>query len=71
MASRSNCQVEDLFVKRLANRYNANEAAVRNAITLLQDGNTVPFIVRYKSSMINGINDINIQQIRNDYDDLL
>ena len=71
MAGQSNYQVEDFFVKQVAKRYNANEAAVRNAITLLQDGNTVPFIVRYKSSMISGINDINIQQIRNDYDDLM
>ncbi|EDV23648.1 uncharacterized protein TRIADDRAFT_57059 [Trichoplax adhaerens] len=72
MASQRHDQsLQAFYIKRLAQRYQANEVAVKNAIALLREGNTVPFIVRYKSSMIQGINDINIQQIRNDYEDFI
>lgn len=48
--------------KRIAQQLVLPEASVKAAITLLDEGNTVPFIARYRKDQTGGIDD---QQLRN------
>ncbi len=40
--------------QQIANELNVREAQVTAAVTLLDDGNTVPFIARYRKEVTNG-----------------
>ncbi|MFT4925536.1 MAG: hypothetical protein ACI8WB_001629 [Phenylobacterium sp.] len=49
------------IVQQLASELNAGQEQVRSAITLLDEGSTVPFIARYRKEVTGGLDDIQLR----------
>ncbi|MBV7298701.1 Tex family protein [Enterovibrio paralichthyis] len=49
--------------QQIANELNVREAQVTAAVTLLDDGNTVPFIARYRKEVTNGLDDTQLRNL--------
>ncbi|WP_028025812.1 Tex family protein [Enterovibrio calviensis] len=49
--------------QQIANELNVNDAQVIAAVTLLDDGNTVPFIARYRKEVTNGLDDTQLRNL--------
>ena len=47
----------------IATELKLNKESVNQAITLLDEGNTVPFIARYRKEVTGGLTDENIRQL--------
>jgi uncharacterized protein len=56
------------IVAQLANEFNLKTVQVQNTINLIDDGNTIPFISRYRKEMTGELND---QVLRELYDRLV
>ena len=50
------------IIKRLAQELNIRENQIEAAVNLLDEGNTVPFIARYRKEATGGLTD---EQLRN------
>jgi uncharacterized protein len=48
---------------RIANELNVNNKQVQEAIKLLDEGSTVPFIARYRKEKTGGLNDIQLREL--------
>ncbi|MFO7815305.1 MAG: Tex family protein [Halanaerobiales bacterium] len=51
------------ITKRVSKKLNIEEKAVRSVIELLEDGNTIPFIARYRKEMTRGLDETKIRDI--------
>ena len=51
------------IVQLLAEEFKKNEEHVQNIVTLLDEGNTVPFIARYRKEMHGTTDDQTIREI--------
>ncbi|KXF82708.1 Tex family protein [Enterovibrio coralii] len=49
--------------QQIATELNVREAQVTAAVTLLDDGNTVPFIARYRKEVTNGLDDTQLRNL--------
>ncbi|MGL5335975.1 MAG: Tex family protein, partial [Enterovibrio sp.] len=49
--------------RQIANELSVQEAQVVAAVTLLDDGNTVPFIARYRKEVTNGLDDTQLRTL--------
>lgn len=49
--------------KTIAQELNLNLEKVNSAISLLDEGNTVPFIARYRKEVTGGLTDENLRQL--------
>src|SRR5699024_3711742 len=47
----------DPMIKRLMQEFHIKEKQVRNTIQLIDEGNTIPFIARYRKEMTGGLSD--------------
>ena len=47
----------DKIIKILASETGKQEAHIRNVINLLEEGNTIPFIARYRKEMHGSMDD--------------
>lgn len=56
-------QNEDAIVKLVAEELNIRENIIQQVITLINDGNTVPFIARYRKEVTGGLDEVQIKQI--------
>lgn len=52
-----------LLIKTLAKELNLLEKQVRNVIQLTEEGNTVPFIARYRKELTNSLDEVQIRAI--------
>ena len=51
------------YAQKLAEQFNANELHIQNIIALLDEGNTIPFIARYRKEMHGSMDDQLIREI--------
>src|SRR5690625_4772719 len=56
-------QNEDTITKLVAEELNMSEHIIQQVITLINDGNTVPFIARYRKEVTGGLDEVQIKQI--------
>lgn len=63
--------MKETFVTFIANDLNLSPDSVRNTITLLEEGATIPFISRYRKEHTGGLDEVQIEQIADAYDKFL
>lgn len=51
------------IIKKISKKLEIKEDAVRSVIELLEDGNTIPFIARYRKEMTSGLDETEIRNI--------
>lgn len=51
------------IIKKLASELNINKTQVRATVSLLEDGNTVPFIARYRKEATGGLTDEDLREL--------
>ena len=55
------------IIKQMTNSLNVRENQVKNTLHLLEEGNTIPFIARYRKEATNGLNEVQIKEIADVY----
>lgn len=60
----------ELFSSIISNTLQLNIKQIDNTIKLLNEGATIPFISRYRKEATNGLDEVQIEQIKNQYDKL-
>lgn len=63
IAGRKNIMMNDTLSQIIAGELNAQTKQVTAAITLLDEGNTVPFISRYRKEVTGGLDDTQLRQL--------
>ena len=59
--------MNEFIMKEIANNLNISEKQVNVVLTLLEEGNTVPFIARYRKEMTKGLDEEQIRVIQEEY----
>jgi len=59
-----------LFIKLISTSLQLSEKQVRNAVQLLVDGATIPFISRYRKEMTDGMDEVQLADTKEQYDRL-
>lgn len=57
----------DILIKNIARQLNIKEQQVRNTLNLLNEGNTVPFIARYRKEMTQNLDEDQIRTIQEQF----
>ena len=60
----------ELFHKMISAALNISEKQVSNTLNLLNDGATIPFISRYRKEASGGLDEVQVENIKNQYDKL-
>ena len=60
----------DLFYKMISAATNIRTSQIENTLKLLNEGATIPFISRYRKEATGGLDEVQIEQIKNQYDKL-
>ena len=60
----------ELFHKMISAALNISEKQVNNTLNLLKDGATIPFISRYRKEATGGLDEVQVENIKNQYDKL-
>ena len=60
--------MQEQIIASLSIDYNFTKEQVRKVLNLLEDGNTIPFIARYRKEATGGLNEIAIKEIKDRYD---
>jgi protein Tex len=60
----------DKKITSIANKLSLQEWQVENTIRLFDDGATIPFISRYRKEMTGSLNEVQLMQIKEEYDRL-
>lgn len=55
------------IIPRISQELKINEKSIRNVIDLINDGNTVPFIARYRKELTGGLDEVQIRDITEKY----
>ncbi|ADQ78884.1 Tex-like protein [Paludibacter propionicigenes WB4] len=63
-------QIPAKFISLIANSLQLAEKQIRNTIQLLNEGATIPFISRYRKEMTDGLDEVQIANISEQYDKL-
>ena len=58
--------MEERVIKQISETLNITEKQILTVLALLEVGNTVPFIARYRTEATNGLNDEEIFEINYD-----
>lgn len=58
----------ETIIKNIAKELNIQPKQVHNVITLIEEGNTVPFIARYRKERTNGLDEVQIRSITEKWD---
>ena len=56
------------IIKELAKEFNLKEAQVEATVALIDDGNTIPFIARYRKEKTNNLDEDQIRSVEKTYD---
>ena len=59
--------MNDKIIKDIANDLNIKENQVQKTLELLENGNTIPFIARYRKEVTGGLDENQIRQINEVY----
>ncbi len=57
----------EIITKNLANKLKINEKYITNVLNLLEEGNTIAFIARYRKELTNSLNEVAIKLIQDEY----
>ena len=49
--------------QQIANELNVRQAQIESAVTLLDSGNTVPFVARYRKEVTGGLDDTQLRHL--------
>ena len=60
--------MKDEIISALARELKISEKQVRNTLEMLEQGDTVPFIARYRKEQTNGLDEEQILSIQKQYD---
>ena len=60
-------KVEEKMIKHVAEQVKVTPKQVKTVIELLQDGNTVPFIARYRKEATHSLDEVEIKAIEDRY----
>ena len=60
--------MEERVIKQISETLNITEKQILTVLALLEEGNTVPFIARYRKEATNGLNDEEIFEINKEYE---
>lgn len=60
--------MNDNIIKEIANNLNIKQIQVTNTLKLLEEGNTIPFIARYRKEATSGLNEVIIKEINDVYE---
>ena len=55
------------IIKQMTNSLGVKEIQVKNTLSLLEEGNTIPFIARYRKEATMGLNEVQIKEISDVY----
>ena len=56
--------MQEQIIASLSIEHNFTKEQVRKVLNLLEEGNTIPFIARYRKEATGGLNEIAIKEIR-------
>ena len=59
--------MNDIIIKQISQEENITENQVKNTLKLLEEGNTIPFIARYRKEATNGLDETKIKKIETVY----
>ncbi len=59
--------MNDLVINKIKKDTNISEKQIKNTLKLLEDGNTIPFIARYRKEATNGLDEVQIKEIEKVY----
>ena len=59
--------MNEAIVKQIALEENITEKQILNTLKLLEEGNTIPFIARYRKEATNGLDETKIKKIETVY----
>ena len=60
--------MQEQIIASLSIEHNFTKEQVRKVLNLLEEGNTIPFIARYRKEATGGLNEIAIKEIKDRYD---
>ena len=60
--------MNESIIKNLSEELNVNKGQIENTLKLLNDGNTIPFIARYRKEATNGLDEEQIRKINESYE---
>ena len=63
-------QIPSKFISLIASSLQLSEKQIRNAIQLLDEGATIPFISRYRKEMTDGMDEVQLGDTKEQYDKL-
>ena len=56
--------MKPLYIKAIADKLSLNKWQIENCVLLLEDGNTIPFISRYRKEQIGGMDDSQVAEVK-------
>lgn len=56
--------MKPLYIKTIADRLSLNKWQIENCVLLLEDGNTIPFISRYRKEQTGGMDDSQVAEVK-------
>lgn len=56
--------MKPLYIKAIANKLSLNKWQIENCVLLLEDGNTIPFISRYRKEQTGGMDDSQVAEVK-------
>ena len=59
----------ELFHKFISQATGISERQIARTLELLNDGATIPFISRYRKEVTGGLDEVQIEEIKNQHDD--
>ena len=60
--------MNDEIIKQISIELNVKESQVINTLKLLEEGNTIPFIARYRKEMTGNLDEVQIKVISDNYE---
>ena len=60
--------MDQLLVKEISNTLNVKETQVQSVLSLLDEGNTIPFIARYRKEVTGGLDEEQINEIHKSWE---
>ena len=59
--------IEEVLDEKIARTLNQNIRYVRNVLKMIEEGNTIPFIARYRKELTNSLDEVAIKLIQDEF----
>ena len=67
-AEKETCEMNEEIIKRISQELKITGEQIQNTLSMLEEGNTVPFIARYRKEQTKGLDEEQILYIQKQYD---